>query len=200
MADRYVVQIKGIKDRHVHVINSQVQVTTNMNQELIALSEQVDSIDEGTRTTFVCVDEDLITLDQCIDHCFQECERTDHQLQEVKDQLRAAEDRILALEESKKDYRDMLLEMRVRIEAMEGQLCHCGKGKGKEVEVEGPLVLGSPLILDRRKTKGTTAAIPLVRLLQLVLPRLLSRLQPSSSQTRRTSPLMVLGMIRRRSC
>jgi len=48
----------------------------------------------------------------------------------------------------------MLLEMRVRIKAMEGQLCHCGKGKGKEVDVEGPSVLGSPLILDRPEDKG----------------------------------------------
>jgi len=60
----------------------------------------------------------------------------------------------LALEESKKDYREMLLETRVCIEAMEGQLCHCGKGKGKGVQVGGPSVLGSPLILDRPEDEG----------------------------------------------
>ena len=125
-----------------------------MNQELIALSKRVEAIDEGTRTTFVCVDEDLVALDQRIDRRRQECERTDYQLQEVKDRLRAAEDQILALEESKKDYREMLLEMRVRIEAMEGQLCHCGMEKGKEVETGGPSVLGSPLVLDRPEDEG----------------------------------------------
>ena len=108
-----------------------------MNQELTALSERVDAIDEGTQTTFVHMDEDLVALDQCIDCRRQECKRTDYQLQEVKDQLQAAEDQILAFEESKKDYREMLLEMRVCIEAMEGQLCHCGKGKGKEVDAGG---------------------------------------------------------------
>jgi len=42
----------------------------------------------------------------------------------------------------------MILEMRTRITAMEGQLCHCGKGKGKVVGEEGPSVLSSPLVLD----------------------------------------------------
>jgi len=45
-----------------------------MNQELTALSERVDAIDEGTRTTFVHVDEDLVALDQHIDRRRQECE------------------------------------------------------------------------------------------------------------------------------
>jgi len=58
---------------------------TNMNQELTALSERVDAIDEGTWTTFVRVDEDLVALDQHINHRRQECEQTDYQLQEVKD-------------------------------------------------------------------------------------------------------------------
>jgi len=48
----------------------------------------------------------------------------------------------------------MLLEMGVHIKAMEGQLCHCGKGKGKKVNVEVPSVLGSPLILDCPEDKG----------------------------------------------
>jgi len=38
------------------------------------LSERVDAIDEGAWTTFVCVDEDLVALNQRIDRRRQECE------------------------------------------------------------------------------------------------------------------------------
>jgi len=58
-----------------------------MNQELAALTEWVDVVDEGAQTTFVRVDEDLVALNQRIDHHRQECEHTEYQLQETKDQL-----------------------------------------------------------------------------------------------------------------
>ena len=51
----------------------------------------------------------------------------------------------------------MIMEMRVRLDTMEGQLCHCGKGKGKEVDEESPSVLSSPLILDCSDEEGHTS-------------------------------------------
>jgi len=36
-----------------------------------------------------------------------------------------------------------------RLEIMEGQLCHCGKGKAREPLVDVSSILGSPLILDQ---------------------------------------------------
>jgi len=43
------------------------------------------------------------------------------------------------------------------VSVMEGQLCHCGKGKGKEVEEEVPSILGSPLVLDCPLEEGNTS-------------------------------------------
>ena len=103
---------------------------------------QVDAIDEGCKGTFVRIDKDLEALDQRVNRCRQECERTEESLQ-------AAEGRIEVLEERSINQRQLIAELMARVDAMEGQLCRCGKGKGKEVVEEVPSILGSPLILDR---------------------------------------------------
>jgi len=40
---------------------------------------------------------------------------------------------------------------------MEGQLCHCGKGKGREVVEEVSPILGNPLVLDHPLEEDNTS-------------------------------------------
>jgi len=49
-------------------------------------------MDKVVKTAFLCVDEDLVVLDQQINHCRDKCERTE-------DKLRVTEGKIKVLEE-----------------------------------------------------------------------------------------------------
>ena len=45
----------------------------------------------------------------------------------------------------------------VRVENMEGQLCHCGKGKGRNVEEDRVPLLESPITLERDINDGSSS-------------------------------------------
>ena len=123
-----------------------------MDEELTNVGLQVQAMDEGVKTGFARVDKDLEALDQRIDRRRDQCERTENILQ-------AAEHKIECLEERHRDYLAMIMELRVKVQSMESQLCHCGKGKGKEREVLGEVtsLLGSPLVLDRDVEERTAS-------------------------------------------
>jgi len=119
----------------------QTQTLTRVDEELTDLALQVGSIDEATRTSLLCVDKDLEALDSHIDRCCRECKTSEAE-------LRLAEGRIELLEECLSSQRGLIEQLVARVEDMEGKLCHCGKGKGKEIAEVVPFLLGSPLVLD----------------------------------------------------
>jgi len=102
---------------------------------------KVNAIDEATQTSLRHIDLNLEALDGCVNHCCRECETTEAE-------LRLAEGRIELLEERLSSQRGLIEQLVARVEGMEGKLCHCGKGKGKEITEVVPSLLGSPLVLD----------------------------------------------------
>jgi len=107
------------------VINSQTQVTTQIDEELADLSLHHDALDTGTRAGFARVDQDLEALDQCINHRRAECEKTE-------EELHVAEGRIDDLTALLAAQREMIQDLISRVNSMEGKLCFCGKGKARE--------------------------------------------------------------------
>jgi len=122
------------------VINLQTQVTTRIDEELADLSLHHDALDTGTRAGFACVDQDLEALDQRINRCRVECEKTE-------EELHVAEGRIDVLTARLATQREMIQDLIARVNFMEGKLCYCGKGKAREPLQEISPVLGSPLEL-----------------------------------------------------
>ena len=106
----------------------------------LALQAQADK--EIVRGIFTRIDEDLVALDERVDRRRQECERADADLHRQGA-------RINILEEKVQEQRTLIEKMSARLDAMEGRLCHCRKGKGKELgEVES--FMDSPLIRGAR--------------------------------------------------
>jgi len=122
------------------VINSQTQVTTQIDEELADLSLHHDALDTGTWAGFACVDQDLEALDQCINRRRAECEKTE-------EELHVAEGRIDDLTALLATQHEMIQDLIARVDFMEGKLCYCGKGKAREPLQEISPVLGSPLEL-----------------------------------------------------
>jgi len=127
---------------HTRVINSQVGVTTQIDEELADLSLHHNALDEGVRAGFSWVDLDLEALDQHVNCCCAECEQT-----ETK--LHVAEGQIEVLKEHVDSQRELIQDLLARVENMEGKLSHCGKGKAQEPLREVSPVLGSPLNLGQ---------------------------------------------------
>ena len=111
-----------------------------MDEEIVDLGLRSQMMDEGLKTGFLRVDKDLEALDQRIDRRREECDKT-------REELRAAEGRIEVLEERSRSQREMIEALMARVENMEGQLCHCGKGKGRNVEEGRVSLLDSPITL-----------------------------------------------------
>ena len=107
------------------MINSQTQVTTRINEELADLSLHHDALDTGTRAGFARVDQDLEALDQHINRCRAECEKTE-------EELHVAEGRINVLTVRLATQREMIQDLIAHVDFMEGKLCYCGKGKARE--------------------------------------------------------------------
>ena len=98
-----------------------------MDEEIVDLGLRSQFMDEGLKTGFLRVDKDLEALDQRIDCRQEECDKT-------REELHAAEGRIEVLEERSRSQHEMIEALMAQVENMEGQLCHCGKGKGRDVE------------------------------------------------------------------
>ena len=107
-------------------------------------------MDEGLKTGFLRVDKDLEALDQRIDHRREECDK-------AREELRAAEGKIEVLEERSRSQCEMIEALMARVENMEGQLCHCGKGKGRNVEEGRVSLLDSPIALGRDIDEGSSS-------------------------------------------
>jgi hypothetical protein len=105
---------------------------------------QTNAMDEGIRTVAARIDEDLTALDERVTRRRDECEKTEAALV-------IANGRVELLEERVRNQRSMLERFSARLDDMEGQLCHCGKGKGREAlreispVLDSPFILGSPL-------------------------------------------------------
>jgi len=110
--------------------------------DMVDLELEVNAIDGATQTSLCRIDLDLEALDGCVNCCRRECETTEAE-------LRLAEGRIELLEEHLSSQHGLIEQLVVHVEDMEGKLCHCGKGKGKEIAEVVPSLLGSPLVLDR---------------------------------------------------
>ena len=134
--------MKNLKDSHTRVINKQTDTLMKMDGEITDLSLQMDALDEGVRSGFIRVDKDIEVLDKRIDRRREECERT-----EVA--LRIAEGKIGVLEERSRTQREMIKKLMACVEAMEGRLCRCGKGKDRQVLEEVSPVLDSPIVLGQ---------------------------------------------------
>ena len=107
-------------------------------------------MDEGLKTGFLRVDKDLEALDQRIDRRREECDK-------AQEELRVAEGKTEVLEERSRTQREMIEVLMARVENMEGQLCHCGKGKGRDVEEGRVLLLDSPIALGRDINEGSSS-------------------------------------------
>ena len=121
-----------------------------MDEEIVDLGLRLQMMDEGLKTGFLRVDKDLEALDQHIDRRREECDKT-------REELRAAEGRIEVLEERSRSQREMIEALMARVENMEGQLCHCGKGKGRNVAEERVSFLDSPITLGRDIEEGSSS-------------------------------------------
>ena len=121
-----------------------------MDEEIVDLGLRSQFMDEGLKTGFLRVDKDLEALDQRIDRRREECDKT-------REELCAAEGRIEVLEERSRSQREMIEALMARVENMEGQLCHCGKGKGCNVAEERVSLLGSPITLGRDIEEGSSS-------------------------------------------
>ena len=121
-----------------------------MDEEIVDLGLRSQFMDEGLKTGFLRVDKDLEALDQCIDHRREECDKT-------REELRAAEGRIEVLEERSRSQREMIEALMARVKNMEGQLCHGGKGKGRNVAEERVSLLDSPITLGRDIEEGSSS-------------------------------------------
>jgi len=130
------------------VINSQTQVTTQIDEELADLSLHHDALDTGTRAGFACVDQDLEALDQRINRHCAECEKTE-------EELHVAEGRINNLSVLLATQREMIQDLIACVDFMEGKLCYCGKGKAREPLQEISPLLGSPLELGPEVPKDS---------------------------------------------
>jgi len=98
-------------------------VVTKINGELADITLEVQAIDEGIKTAVTRIDQDLEALDQRINRCRLECERSEQS-------FRVALDRIATLERLNNDQslvNDALIK---RVDAMEGKLCHSQGTRG----------------------------------------------------------------------
>ena len=111
-----------------------------MDEEIVNLGLRSQFMDEGLKTGFLRVDKDLEALDQHITRRREECDK-------AQEELRAAEGKIEVLEERSRSQREMIEALMARVKNMEGQLCHCGKGKGCDVEEGRVSLLDSPIAL-----------------------------------------------------
>ena len=107
-------------------------------------------MDEGLKTGFLRVDKDLEALDQRINRRQEECDK-------AREELRASEGKIEVLEERSRTQREMIEALMAWVENMEGQLCHCGKGKGRDVEEGRVSLLDSPIALGRDIDEGSSS-------------------------------------------
>ena len=121
-----------------------------MDEDIVDLGLRSQMMDEGLKTGFLRVDKDLEALDQRIDRRREECDKT-------REELRVAEGRIEVLEERSRSQREMIEALMARVETMEGQLCHCGKGKGRNVAEERVSLLGSPITLGQDVEEGSSS-------------------------------------------
>ena len=83
---------------------------------------QFQAIDEGVKTTFTCINKDLVALDDHIDRRWDECKK-------ALEELQAAKGRIEVLKEWSCTQCEMIEMLMAHVENIEGMLCHCGKGK-----------------------------------------------------------------------
>ena len=133
-----------------HVMHPVTRVVTKIDGELADIGLEVQAIDEGIKTAVARIDKDLEALDQRINRRRVECERTEQS-------LRSALNRIADLERlshAQSEINDALLE---RVDAMEGNLCHCNQeSRGSTQEAPSSLV-GSPLVLGCQVDEGNAS-------------------------------------------
>jgi len=129
------------------VINKQTDTLTKMDSELTDMALKLDTMDEGVKTGFSCINKDLEALDAHVN-------RRHKDYDDVLEKLRVTEGRVELLEERSRTQRNMIEKLVARVEGMEDWLCCCqeGKEKGKAVEVLTSSALGSPLVLERPLT------------------------------------------------
>jgi len=102
-------------------------------------------MEEGVKTTFICIDKDLEALNNHIDCCRVQCDK-------VVDCLLAAEEKVTLLEEHSHLQRELIEQLLSHVEGMESCLCRCGKdhqvlGKISQV-LDSPIVLGQDVPED----------------------------------------------------
>ena len=107
-----------------------------VDSEMADLSLQTNAIDKGIKTLNSQVNLDLATLDDRVTRHHNECDWTTAELV-------VANGKIALLEECVRSQRTALKRLSACLDVMEDQLCHCGKGKGREVLGEIPSVLDS---------------------------------------------------------
>jgi len=122
-------------------------VVTKIDGELANIGLEVQAINEGIKTVVTRIDKDLEALDQRINRRRVECEW-------MEQSLRSALNRIADLERlshAQSKINDALLK---RVDAMEGNLCHCNQdSRGLTQEAPSSLV-GSPLVLGHQVDEG----------------------------------------------
>ena len=91
-----------------------------------------------------------VALDEWVDHCRVECDR-------VEDKLVLAQGRISVLEDRVRSQCMVMERMSAHLDKMEGQLCHCWKGKEREVLGEISPTLGSLIVLGTDLDMGNSS-------------------------------------------
>ena len=113
-----------------------------MNEELSDFGFRVQNLDEGLQSSVQQIERDMELVDDRVDRRREENEK-------LTNDLRVAEARIELLEEFSRTQRSVLERLSARMEAMEGNLCRCVKGKEREQveEIPGRGFLVQPFVV-----------------------------------------------------
>jgi len=95
-----------------HIIDKQTKTLTTMDSELTNMTLKLDTMDEGVKMGFSCINKDLEALDSHVNHCCK-----DHNF--VAEKLKVAEGRIKVLEEQSCTQCDMIEKLITHVEGME---------------------------------------------------------------------------------
>jgi len=131
-------------------INSQTCVVTKIDGELADIGLEVQAINEGIKTAVTRIDKDLEALDQRINRRHVECERMEQSLCSALNQIADLE----RLSHAQSEINNTLLE---RVDAMEGNLCHCNQDSCGSTQEAPSSLVGSPLEFGHQVDEGNVS-------------------------------------------
>ena len=117
--------MSNLESAQNRIINKQTDTLTKINSKVTNLTLKFNAMDEGLKTTVVCIDKDLEALDDRIG-----CRRQEFNI--MSEELHKAEGKIDVLEERSRTQHDLIEKLMAHVESMEGRFCQCGERRIRE--------------------------------------------------------------------